>query len=104
LSADPRSWVYVALEGERVVGLVAVHVMSLLERDDPIARLTAIVVDEGGHGRGVGRALLDQLEEVARVQGCDRIDLTSRYHEGAAAFYRRMGFKDTSFRFVKRLD
>jgi GNAT superfamily N-acetyltransferase len=105
LSADPRSWVYVALEGERVVGLAAVHVMSLLERDDPIARVTAMVVAEGGRGRGVGRALLDQLEEVARIQGCDRIDLTSRYRrEGAAAFYRRMGFKDTSFRFVKRLD
>lgn len=105
MSADPRSWVYVALEGERVVGLAAVHVMSLLERDDPIARVTAMVVAEGGRGRGVGRALLDQLEEVARVQGCDRIDLTSRYErEGAAAFYRRMGFEDTSFRFVKRLD
>jgi ribosomal protein S18 acetylase RimI-like enzyme len=105
LSADPSSWVYVALEGERVVGLAAAHVMSLLERDDPIARVTAIVVDEGARGPGVGRALLGRLEELASVKGCDRIDLTSRYdREEAAAFYRRMGFEDTSSRFLKGLD
>jgi ribosomal protein S18 acetylase RimI-like enzyme len=105
LSADPSSWVYVALEGERVVGLAAVHVMPVLERDDPIARVTAIVVDEGARGRGVGKALLARLEELARASGCDRIDLTSRYdREGAADFYRRMAFEDTSLRFVKGLD
>ena len=104
LSADSSSWVYVALEGERVVGLAAVHVMPVLE-DDPIARVTAIVVDEGARGRGIGRALLARLEERARAKGCDRIDLTSRYdREGAADFYRRMGFEDTSSRFVKGLD
>jgi ribosomal protein S18 acetylase RimI-like enzyme len=104
LAAEPRSWVYVAVEGERVVGLAAVHVMSILERDDPIARITAMVVDEGARGSGVGRALLGQLEERVRSEGCDRIDLTTRYErEGAAAFYRRMGFGDTSLRFVKDL-
>jgi transposase len=36
LSADPSSWVYVALEGERVVGLAAVHVMPSLERRTPL--------------------------------------------------------------------
>jgi ribosomal protein S18 acetylase RimI-like enzyme len=104
LAADPRSWVFVAVDGERVVGLAAMHVMSILERDDPIARITAMVVDEGARGRGVGRMLLDRLEDLAREEGCDRIDLTSRYdREEAAAVYRRMCFEDTSLRFVKHL-
>lgn len=104
LSDDPRSWVYVALEGERVVGLAAVHVMSILERDDPIARITAMVVDEEARGSGVGPALLERLEERSRAEGCDRIDLTTRYErEDAVDFYRRMGFEDTSLRFVKDL-
>jgi GNAT superfamily N-acetyltransferase len=104
LFRDPRSWVYVAIERERVIGLAAVHVMSILERDDPIARVTAMVVDESARGSGVGSALLERLEERARAEGCDRIDLTTRYErEGAAAFYRRMGFEDTSHRFVKDL-
>jgi GNAT superfamily N-acetyltransferase len=105
LAVDPMSWVYVAVDGDRVIGVAAVHVMSILERDKPIARVTAMVVDEARRGGGVGRALLDRLEERAGEEGCDRIDLTTRYErEGAAGFYRRMGFEDTSLRFVKDLD
>jgi GNAT superfamily N-acetyltransferase len=104
LAADPRSWVYVAVDAERVVGLASVHVMPILERDDPTARITAMVVEEAARGSGVGRALLERLEEVARDEGCGRIYLKTRYErEEAAAFYRRMGFEDTSLRFVKSL-
>lgn len=104
LAADGKSWVFVAVEDGRVVGLAAVHVMSILERDDPIARVTAMVVDESVRGGGVGTALLDRLEEVARSEGCDKIDLTTRHErEGAAAFYRGRGFEGTSLRFVKDL-
>ena len=104
-AAEPRSWIYVAVDGERVVGLGAVHVMSILERDDPIARITAMAVEESVRGSGVGRALVERLEERARTEGCDKIDLTTRKdREGAAAFYRRVGFEDTSLRFVKDLD
>ncbi|HSD22856.1 MAG TPA: GNAT family N-acetyltransferase [Solirubrobacterales bacterium] len=92
------------MDGERVLGLASVHVMFILERDDPIARVTAMVVDESARGSGVGTALLERLEEVARSEGCDKIDLTTRHErEGAAAFYRRRGFEDTSSRFVKDL-
>jgi ribosomal protein S18 acetylase RimI-like enzyme len=105
LAADPMSWVYVAVEGQRIVGLAAVHVMSILERDHPIARITAMVVDDRVRGSGVGRALLEHLEQRARAEGCDKIDLTTRHErQEAAAFYRRMGFEDTSLRFIKDLD
>ena len=104
LADDAKSWVFVAVQDGRVVGLAAVHVMSILERDDPIARVTAMVVDESMRGGGVGTALLDRLEEVARSEDCDKIDLTTRHQrEGAAAFYRRRGFEETSLRFVKDL-
>jgi ribosomal protein S18 acetylase RimI-like enzyme len=104
LADDAKSWVFVAVEDGRVVGLAAVHVMSILERDDPIARVTAMVVDESMRGGGVGTALVDRLEEVARSEDCDKIDLTTRHkREGAAAFYRGRGFEETSLRFVKDL-
>jgi GNAT superfamily N-acetyltransferase len=105
LGEDPRSWVYVAEDGERVVGLAALHAMPILERDAPTARITAMVVDEDARRSGVGRALLERLEEVARAEGCGRIYLTTQYkREDAIAFYRRMDFEDTSLRFVKDLN
>ena len=104
LAADPRSWVFVAVDEERVIGVASVHTMPVLERDDPTARITAMVVDESARRRGVGRTLLERLEDVARAEGCARIYLTTRYErEGAVVFYRRMGFEDTSLRFVKSL-
>ena len=104
LAADPRSWVFVAVDEERVIGVASVHTMPVLERDDPTARITAMVVDEPARRRGVGRTLLERLEDVARAEGCARIYLTTRYErEGAVVFYRRMGFEDTSLRFVKSL-
>jgi GNAT superfamily N-acetyltransferase len=104
LEADSRSWVCVAVDEERVVGIASVHVMPILERDAPTARITAMVVDEDARRGGVGRALLERLEEVARAEGCGRIYLTTQYkREGAIAFYRRMGYEDTSLRFVKEL-
>lgn len=103
-TAEPRSWVYVAVDRERVVGLGAVHVMSILERDDPIARITAMAVEESVRRGGVGRALVERLEERARAEGCDKIDLTTgKERDAAIAFYRRMGFEGTSLRFVKDL-
>ena len=53
---------------------------------------------------GLGRRLEDELERIARGEGCGRIDLTSRHHRNEAhAFYRVLGFEETSLRFVKDL-
>jgi GNAT superfamily N-acetyltransferase len=40
--------------------------------------------------RGIGRALLDHIEGVARAQGSSRLEVPSSI--GAEGFYRRMGY------------
>ena len=69
-----------ALDGERVVGLASVHVMPILERDDPTARITAMVVEEAARRSGVGRALLERMEDVARAEGCGSALLCANCH------------------------
>ena len=103
LRRDPASWLWVAVERGEVVGLVGLHVMPLLERG-PFARVTALVVGERARRRGIGRALVERVEEQARAEGCERVELSSadRRHD-AHAFYRRVGFEPTSQRFLKRL-
>jgi GNAT superfamily N-acetyltransferase len=93
-----------AEEGGEVVGVAAMQVMPLVHRDLPVARITAMVVRSDRRGEGIGRRLVAELEAIARREGCGRIDLTSRYRrEEAHAFYRSLGFEDTSRRFVKDL-
>jgi ribosomal protein S18 acetylase RimI-like enzyme len=78
--------------------------MPLIHRDLPVGRITAMVVRSDRRGSGVGRRLVAELEEIARRDGCGRIDLTSRHvRQEAHAFYRALGFEETSRRFVKDL-
>ncbi len=95
---------FVAEEGGEAIGLGAMQVMPLVHRDEAVGRITAMVVRSDRRGAGVGRRLVAELEETARREGCARVDLTSRYRrEEAHAFYRSLGFEDTSRRFVKDL-
>ena len=69
-----------------------------------MGRLIALVVGEGVRGMGVGRALVEHVEERARAAGCVQLELSSSdRREDAHAFYRRLGFADVSRRFVKDL-
>ena len=93
-----------AEDGGEVIGLGAMQVMPLVHRDLPVARITSMVVRSDRRGRGIGRRLEEELEAIARREGCGRIDLTSRHRRKEAhAFYRSLGFEETSARFVKDL-
>jgi GNAT superfamily N-acetyltransferase len=102
LAREPATWLFVAERRGRVVGLAALRVMALVERDEPVGRLIALVVTEDARGAGIGRMLVAHVEQRARREGCTELDLTSGdRRDGAHAFYRRLGFVDVSRRFVK---
>jgi GNAT superfamily N-acetyltransferase len=102
---DPSSTLFAAVTTDgAVVGLAALHILQVIERDESSARLIAFVVRDEMRGRGIGRSLLDRVEAAARDAGCDRLHVTSGdERSGAHAAYRRLGFTDTGRRFAKRL-
>jgi N-acetylglutamate synthase-like GNAT family acetyltransferase len=103
LARDAGSWLWLAVDGERVVGLAGLHVMPLIERE-PLGRVTAIVVTQVERRGGIGRALMARAEEEARRQGCERLEVTTAERRtDAHAFYRGLGFEEGSRRFLKRL-
>ena len=84
--------VFVALDGERVVGWAAVCA------DEPFveglgAHLEGLVVDEALRSSGIGASLLDAAEAWARQRGCDELRVHSNVvRERAHAFYRERGY------------
>jgi GNAT superfamily N-acetyltransferase len=105
LDRDPATSLLVAEIDGRVAGLAGLRVHTLVERDEPVGRLIALVVGEPFRRAGVGRALVAHVEAHARRAGCVQLDLSSSdRRDGAHAFYRRLGFTDVSRRFVKELD
>jgi GNAT superfamily N-acetyltransferase len=91
-------------DGE-VAGLASLHVSLALEYEGDAGKLSAIVVDEGLRGRGIGRALVEAIEREARERGCVLLFLTTAERRGEAhSFYRALGFEETGRRFAKTLD
>ena len=56
-------------DGERL-GFIAVHLVPRFEHDDRLARVIAMVVDPAIRSRGIGRALLAEVDRVATDAGC----------------------------------
>jgi GNAT superfamily N-acetyltransferase len=87
-----------------LLGAVTLHITPVLHRAGPIGRLTAVVVDESARGQGIGRALVETAERFFAEHGCAMVELTSnRKRTDAHAFYERLGYTATSFRFAKPL-
>jgi N-acetylglutamate synthase-like GNAT family acetyltransferase len=92
------------VDGE-VVGLAQLHVSPTMALERPAAKIDGLVVDESYRGRGVGRALVAEMEAEARVRGCSLLYITTAARrQDAHEFYRRVGLKETGLRFAKPLD
>jgi N-acetylglutamate synthase-like GNAT family acetyltransferase len=104
LQRNHRAAVLVAQRGDEVIGLATVHVLSVLNRPRNVAWLTALVVDESVRGSGVGRRLVESVEDFARQSGCERLSVTTQEHRtDARTFYSRIGLEPTGRRFGKVL-
>jgi GNAT superfamily N-acetyltransferase len=63
-----------------------------------------LVTDEGRRSTGVGHALMEHLQDIARKAGCTTYTLDSGTHrQQAHKFYFREGMVITAFNFNKPL-
>lgn len=86
------------------LGLLALHVFPVLAYDADVAMIMALVVAEAARGLGVGRALIDRSESIARERGASRLLVTTHLRRADAhAFYERLGFEHTGRRYVRSL-
>jgi len=104
MNARPGTTALVAEDHGRVVGCVTVHLFSALHTSEPVAWLTALVVDETSRGKGVGSALVKSAEDWAIEHGAQRIALTSALRRKEAhEFYKTRDYEHTGVRLVKTL-
>lgn len=104
LLADDMTACWVAETAGEVVGLLTAQLAWTVESDSPVARLTALVVDEDHRGQGVARHLTSKFEDWARQQGAVHATLNSGNHrDDAHAAYTHLGWQPTGIRFVKNL-
>ena len=101
---EARQFLLIAEADGLPAGLAAMKLNYSLTRGADVARLTALVVAEDAHGRGIGRRLLREMETLARRNRAVRLEVTSNpTRTGAHAFYHACGYSDGSRHFVKLL-
>ncbi|MFQ2031613.1 GNAT family N-acetyltransferase [Aeromonas veronii] len=104
LVQDPASFVLLASLANKVVGVLVWHMLAPLHVAPAWGLISALVVDEGARGAGVGAALLKHAEEMARAAGCVQLELSSSLkREAAHRFYLAQDYQERPKRFVKLL-
>jgi GNAT superfamily N-acetyltransferase len=99
--SDP---IFIAGEHGRPLGLIALHRCHMIQYRSPVARITALVVDQRSRRRGIGRLLVNHALRWAEQRKCELVELTSALNRAEAhAFYRDLGFEANSLRFRKSL-
>ena len=92
IAASSASTLFVARDGDRVVGVLTLVVVAL--PTGVRAWIEDVVVDESFRGAGVGEALTRSAIDEATSRGARSIDLTSRPSRAAAnALYVKLGFE-----------
>lgn len=100
----PGTVVLVADADDRVVGVIAATVVSVLEYVAPQLRVSVCAVDPGARRVGVGSALVRAVEDEAATRGCFRVELTSAHVlADGHAFWAARGYRDAGVRFVREL-
>lgn len=96
--------ILIAENRDESLGLLALHVFPVLAYDADVALIMALVITETARGRGIGRALVDRAEVVAKSLGAARLIVTTHVRRADAhAFYERLGFAFTGRRYVREI-
>lgn len=99
-----RSDILIAVNGNTVVGMLALYVDFLLIRYGLRCWLEDFVVLPSQRSRGVGKALLGAAADWARAHGCTHIQLNSfTGRTDAHRFYLANGMTQDSLSFNMRL-
>lgn len=102
----PDYAVYVAELDGRIVGTFALLVMDNIgHMGTPSAIVEDVAIDPQLHGRGLGRALMQQALALCRDKGCYKLVLSSNLRRTEAhAFYEALDFEKHGYSYRVLLD
>ena len=99
---DPAREVLVASLHGRIQGVLVWHRLQPMHLAPAWGLISALVVDEGARGEGIGALLLAVAEQRAAALGGCQLELSSSLkREGAHRFYLAQGYSERPKRFVK---
>jgi GNAT superfamily N-acetyltransferase len=105
VSRDSEQFLIAEVDG-RAAGWVHAALVEYVE-SEPFVMIGGLVVDKAHRRQGIGRLMMERVEEWAKQRECLAIRLSSSSTRTVAhAFYERMGYENikTQYAFAKLLD
>ncbi len=99
LAGMPGAHAIVAEVESMVVGFISLQILHWPHVINPVSRVTALVIDKGWRGRGVGRKMISHVEKLAISDGCSLMEVTSATHraeKGTHTFYNQLGYRNAA--------
>ena len=101
----PAAHSLLAFDGETAVGFAAYSFLWPAVGLTRSLYLKELFVSQVHRRRGVGRALMDSVLDVARKHGCSRVEWTTESDNSAAqAFYKTFGVEPNGSKLFYRLE
>src|SRR6266571_5718213 len=93
---DPRYKTLVALNNDKICGMIGMVSASSYLHNDLSGRIIALVVSKELRQRGIGARLIAAAEKNFIQRGITRVTLTTRFdREKAHEFYEKIGYART---------
>lgn len=90
--AAPRLFCFMAFEGGRAVGYATANFEYSTWQAREYLHMDCLYLDEAVRGQGLGAALFERLEALARARGCELIQWqTPASNEIGQRFYAKLG-------------
>ena len=101
--AAPQCLVYVATDAEQsILGIAMAQLREELLSHAPSAHLEVIIVRDDAEGQGIGRALIQAIEQAVHEQGARSVTLhVFATNSRARAVYERLGYSGELIRYIK---
>lgn len=98
--------VYLVAEyNKAVVGFLSIHVQRILHHTNLTCELQELNVFSEYRSMGVGTALMQEAERIAKELGLEEIELTTKiFRKRAQDFYNRLGYINSHLKFVKKMN
>ena len=101
---NPKNFVFVAEDNGKLVGFATFSVRDVIRYPKQIAELDELLVTSDYRQKGVGKQLMQHVEDKARELNCYRLFIESHYdHKTAHKFYETLGYTNYGYHFIKNL-
>jgi len=101
---NQNNFIFVAEDSGKLVGFITFSVRDVVRYPKPIAELDELFVSPGYRQKGVGKMLMEQIEDKAKELDCYRMYIESHYdHKTAHVFYEKLGYTNYGYHFIKNL-